>query len=166
MLSQFDAGLFSLICNQGAWEIRTTEAGGLSRIREIACRVFDEVLKHTPIRMFGFNFVQEFDIGRSQIGRALGRIACRAGLDFGVTEPASAEIKVAESRGDAIVSILAKPGSDDVSLSVATNVEYKLNGAESGFFAMGSYLDRDYDDRFREAGRIGQSIAQSVALAE
>jgi hypothetical protein len=165
-MSQFETSKFTVICNQGAWEIRTSIAEQRNRIREITRKVFDEVLKYTPVRMFGFNFNREYNVGREGVGEVLGRLACRTGLDFCATNPVSAEIKVVEVRGGARVSVLVKPGSEDTAVSVSTNVEYKREVAEFGFFDMQGFLGEEYEMRFQESETVGQRIATAISKSE
>src|SRR5438045_1287998 len=48
-LSQFFAGSIEVLCQEGRWEIKTSDSSSADRIRQIAVRLFDGVLPHTPV---------------------------------------------------------------------------------------------------------------------
>src|SRR6202030_1678960 len=54
-IAQFAVQEFKIVCLSNRWEIQTQRPEAVDRILKVASRVF-EILDHTPVNAFGFNF--------------------------------------------------------------------------------------------------------------
>ena len=86
-MAQFETGLFQVSCQQNRWQILTANHAATDRIVSIAETLFDEILPHTPVTQFGYNFDFVFDIAKGGVGRVLGRLLMRHALRPGYRGP-------------------------------------------------------------------------------
>jgi hypothetical protein len=73
MLSQFTSGKIRIICIPQSYTITTFDRTLLPRIREVASLVF-QVLTHTRISAYGFNFNVHRETGIGNVGELLAQI--------------------------------------------------------------------------------------------
>ena len=143
-MAQFETGLFQVSCQQNRWQILTANHAATDRIVSIAETLFDEILPHTPVTQFGYNFDFVFDIAKGGVGRVLGRLLCAMPFDLGIEDPTSGEWKVAERRDRAIMSIALKPGTEDSSVAILTNYSYVPPSDKFALFKLADFLKSEY----------------------
>jgi hypothetical protein len=138
--AQFAVDEYVITCLQDRWEIRTPVVANAERIRDMAMRIFDDLLGQTPVRDIATNF----DYVRSTPGRNatafLARIltdsAARLGLgtayggDLFFKQVITAPPRFAPS-----ATIAVRSSVDSEALVVNCNFHYKVTeyGGQSSF---------------------------------
>lgn len=73
VLSQFTSGKIRIICLPQTYTISTIDRGLLPRMREVASLVF-QVLTHTPVTAYGFNFNVHCKTSVGSVGALLAQV--------------------------------------------------------------------------------------------
>ena len=162
-MAQFETGLFQVSCQQNRWQILTANHAATDRIVSIAETLFDEILPHTQVTQFGYNFDFVFDIAKGGVGRVLGRLLCAMPFDLGIEDPTSGEWKVAERRDRAIMSIALKPGTEDSSVAILTNYSYVPPSDKFALFKLADFFKSEYSRHQEHSEQLALSIAERLA---
>ncbi len=162
-MAQFETGLFQVSCQQNRWQILTANLAATDRIVSIAEKLFDEILPHTPVTQFGYNFDFVFDVAKGGVGRALGRLLCTIPFDLGIDDPASGEWKVAERRDTALMSLTVKSGTEDSSVAILTNYNYLPVSDKFELFKLADFVKSEYAKHREHSERRALSIAGKLA---
>jgi hypothetical protein len=80
VLAQVQTPKLLINCQDNRWEIRTVEPDQVQRIQDIACKVFDELLVHTPIAAAGFNFTFYKETTCKDVGICLSAAMVDSGI--------------------------------------------------------------------------------------
>ncbi|GAC1451078.1 MAG: hypothetical protein NVSMB9_35950 [Isosphaeraceae bacterium] len=140
-MSQIQIEALRIVCQQDKWEIQTTVAPNLERIRRIAERVFDHLLPHTPVSRYGFNFNHCRSTNGRDVGGFLASRLTGSSLGLDPANATSGEITLRRSFEDHVVMIVVKPGTGDT-VAVANNFEYPLEGLARTDFALFHLADK------------------------
>ena len=72
-ISQFSSGAFTVVCEPHRWQVQTRHETQLQRLREIADKTF-EILYHTQVSAFGFNFTYHRKTSLSEVNTTLAML--------------------------------------------------------------------------------------------
>lgn len=103
-VSQFTAPPFQVVCQPERWEIQTTQSKYMERILVTASKVF-EVLTHTPVSAYGFNFHFHKEARTANVGQALGSAVSGLPLGLVLSEDEAGEMSVISTNKDGHTTI-------------------------------------------------------------
>jgi hypothetical protein len=142
-IAQFNTGQIFINCQARRWEVKTSNRGFVKRIVDIAGKVFDEILPHTPIVACGFNFIFPRSLN-GDARRAIANTLKRCPIDFGMPIE-SAEIKLQYNRDEnCLDSTLIAPLPNSV-VRLATNINFgfeKQSGEPGTLFSLKDTLSK------------------------
>jgi hypothetical protein len=124
------------VCEPGRWQVQTREEAGLQRLREIAEKTF-EILYHTPVLAFGFNFTHHRKTALSQVNMALAKLveALPLGLSPNRAARRGAKINYQTASDGRVFSIGIEPSAKgDGLIYIAINAEHRLATPPPGEF--------------------------------
>lgn len=124
-MSQFQTHALAIVCLANRWEVQTKTASNLGRIRRLAERLFDEILPHTPVSHYGFNFNFVRVTERAEVGLVLASRVARASIGLSEADATTAEITLRRALGDHSVSTAISQVAGNA-VAVANNYEYPL----------------------------------------
>ncbi len=159
-LAQFQAADLKITCQMDRWEVQTGKKENLDRLKEISIKVFDDLLTHTPISRLGFNFVFQIKTRAENAALVLAAAIAKSSLDFRGDGAETADLFLRRNCGDHTVLVAVRPGSDQASVSVASNYEYTFN--IEGFFKIGDLLLRRFDVDRTDAEEQTQLIVEAI----
>jgi hypothetical protein len=165
-ISKWQLKDFSVICQSDRWEVQTTSAACLSRLRQMAVTVFDELLKHTPVNALGLNFNHERTIDRSHVGRCLAASLARSELGLRIDGAISGEMMLRRSIDDRKVTVVVRAsegvGGESV-VGVANNYEYAF-GLEKGpgFFQISDTISRRFSADKNDAEEQTAAVVRAI----
>src|SRR5205814_909544 len=61
----------TISCNEKQWTVQTENREKISLLQSITFRVFDELLKHTPVSAYGFNIIYSRETRCPSVGKYL-----------------------------------------------------------------------------------------------
>lgn len=163
-VSQIQIEALQIVCQQDRWEVRTSVATNLDRIRWITERVFDHLLPHTPVSRYGFNFNHVRGTNSRDVGRFLASHLTGSSLGLGPADATSAEITLRRSFEDRVAMIVVKPSTGD-RVAVANNFDYSLEGLATTDFAPFHLADRfqaSFGRDRMEAEQQVEAIVQAI----
>ncbi len=155
-------------CVQSRWEVATTNAVCLERLRNMTVRVFDEFLNQTQVSAVGFNFNYWRVTDVSDFGRYLGSRLAKTQIGLKEDGLVSGELSLRRSAHDRSILVAIRPsdeaGSESV-VNVLNNYEYRFTSTGKGFFRLDDTLSprffEDLRDAEEQASRVVQAINQS-----
>lgn len=164
-LSQVQTPRLMIVCQDDRWEIRTSDSNEVSRLQDIASKIFDEILPHTPVTAIGFNFVLRRATEAEDVGGYLATSLTNTPLGLRDTAAVSAELTLRRSFEDRIVVVSIHPAPEDKqSLLVASNYEYRFRGEK--IIKLGELIARRYGidktDAEEQTALIVEAINSSV----
>lgn len=139
----------TISCNEQKWTVQTDSRETTILLQSIAFRVFDELLKHTPVSAYGFNIIYRRETRCPSVGRFLADLIAGSRLGLPADE---ADITLRRSLDDykGQVIIQRSPhGEGTVSLSF--NHEYSMIGSQEGFFVMGERVPAQFEAALTDA---------------
>lgn len=147
MLAQLQTPKLLINCQDNRWEIRTVELDQVQRIQDITCKVFDELLVHTPIAAAGFNFTTYNETACKDVGMYLSAAAVKSGIGLKGDNAVAAELTLRRRFDDHTSLVIVQPVADNPrAVLITQNFEYPIQG--EGFFKLADVFTRRYaDDR-------------------
>ena len=155
--SQFTAGKIRIACVQQSWTITTLDRTLFVRIREVASAVF-EILTHTPVAAYGFNFNFHRKTSERNVGNRLAEIIDGTGIGIleGVSGKRSAKLGYTVSAGtrDLNVSIESSVRAADM-IFVGINAHHPIpKSPEVTQFNLTPLLRDSADSDLRDAEEV------------
>ena len=163
-MARFDAGPFQIRCDVSNWEIKTSRPEYVSRIRHISQEVFDKILPHTRVSGFWVHFSFSYETSNTGVGHTLGAWAQSLPVDFGLTDPDSAQIMMQRRDGEIRISVDVAQGNSPSVARIGTTVQV-IRVPESGaigFWNIKDYFEPSFERYRQEAGARAASIARTI----
>jgi hypothetical protein len=149
-------------CRQDQWTIITSDANCRGRILDIAARVFDDLLAHTPVTSFALNNAFHHLL-TTEARPALARVLLEGGLPP-VPQPDTATFAFAATGPNASrISFRVEPSvSSPVAVFVALESNYPIQSGTGIEFALRPLLERSYDSDLRQAQVYVAALVQTL----
>lgn len=147
-LTKFSINNISMQCTQENWQIGTSDKSNLPYLESITAKVFDDLLKHTPVDRMGFNFNYRRDTASKDVAGFLANRLAEVARGLGMPEPTAAELilrrRIGEGTAGAhVATTVLKPGSQPSSLLMTNNHEFVFKGG-GGFFDLGGLISSHF----------------------
>lgn len=163
-VSQVDFGDYIVTCHEQRWEIATKNENRIDRILDLAGRIFDEVLLHTPVAAMGFNFIYFREEADAKLAVSL---ATRIGsaLDIDSDGASSGTLAIRRHSGGRLcqVTLEIPEGSDTV--QVRNNFEYRLDRPSFEFFKLADTIaerhPKDRAEAIAQTDRVVHSLCHA-----
>ena len=161
-ISQLETNSFKIICQQGRYEIQTPSLGSTVKIRKIVASVFDDLLKHTPVRAYGFNFIFRRKTQLSNVAAALAKRL--ASLDVGLSSEnvASGEFTLRYNLETKTIAVTVGPVQDELIASMASNYHYPITVEGFDHFKIGPMIEETYEKDLQEATQRVDELVKSL----
>jgi len=154
-ISQFSVDDFTIVCEPGRWQVQTRDEAQLERLREITEKTF-ELLYHTQIAAFGFNFTYHRKTSLPEVNTVLATLmeAVPLGLKPDRAERRAAKINYQTTSGGRVLTVAIEPSSKGADLVyVAINAEHRIKPLPPGEYRqfdltplLRESFARDYED--------------------
>jgi hypothetical protein len=154
-ISQFSSDAFTVVCEPGRWQVQTRDEAQLHRLREIAEKTF-EILYHTQVSAFGFNFTYHRKTSLSEVNTTLANLieALPLGLTLNRAERRAAKINYQTTSNGRVLTIAIEPSSKGAELVyIAINAEHRIIPPPPGEYRqfdltplLRETFARDYED--------------------
>lgn len=157
--SVFHFGGIEINCQEARWEIKANDLSLLPRLRKITAAVFDELLLHTPVSRYGFNFHFVRGVPKdcpSSFVRAISSLP----LAIEVEGTESIEINLRRKTSTDLELLVIRALSDS-SLSILRNYEYEVPPAD-GFFKLGNHIESRHDADMKRAVDSTDGLVASI----
>lgn len=159
-VAQIECGAFRISCTGDRWEIQTRKETENEHIFKIACQVFDNLLSHTPVASFTFNFnftkaTQSEDVG-SLVARSFEKLPLGLQLD----EPTHGEISFKKALRIGLV-VATRIASKGEFVTVLHSFHYKPKPNADGFFELKSH-EADFQENYEYARSKATSVVESI----
>jgi hypothetical protein len=164
--ASFSASQIQISCVLERWQISTTDSANVDRIVTITTRVFDELLKHTPIQAYGFNVQVHLSLGEAAVvAERLAALVPVAGLGIARSEFSAANYTlVANSGQKQRLTIHIEPSvfSPDA-IYVAHNFHYEFEQTPTvQHFDLGAVLKVNVSHDVTDARRRTDAIVAAL----
>ena len=121
-------------CTERQWTVKTENKGNIGLLQSITFRVFDELLKYTPVSAYGFNVLYQRETRCPHVGKFLAGLITESRLGLPADE---ADVTLRRSLGDHKGQvIIQKSPHGKGSVSLSFNHEYSTNDSLNQFFIM------------------------------
>ena len=163
-VSQFKAPAFTILCTPDRWEIQAFYREFMDRILVIASKVFD-VLTHTPVSSYGFNFHVHKEVNVENPGRSLGNVVRRLPFGLNLSDNMEGELSaVAVSPYHRLTISVANSPLGQSLAWIRFNAHYDVAvRAEPTHFDLASLLTEHFWPDFERAQRYNQSVADGFS---
>lgn len=159
--AQVQTPKLTIVCLDDRWEIRATDPGQLDRIQDITAKLFDELLKHTPIVAVGFNFTYWKTTEAPDVGKLLASTLIKTPLGLKPDDAVSGEIVLRRRYDDHTATMHIRPVTEEKPiLNLHFNFEYRFQA--NGFFNLGDLIARRYPVDRGEAESQAALILESI----
>ena len=153
----------TISCNEQKWTVQTENRERTSLLQGITFRVFDELLKHTPVSAYGFNIIYRRETRCPSVGRFLADLI--AGTQLGLTAD-EADITLRRSldnyKGQVIIQ---RTPHDGGTISLSFNHEYSMLGYQDGFFTLGDRIPAQFEAALTDAEQQTARIVGEINTA-
>lgn len=153
-------------CQENRWEALTHDPSQSDRLADIAGRIFDELLKHTAVAAYGFNFHFTYKV-ESDAGRILLKALKGTGLTSGVTDAVTGQFAIVRDRGVFTNRVEVQPSGDNA-IIIASNYHHQIQidpaRQKPGFFDIGADLKRYLTEHREEALQGSMDYATHLGL--
>ena len=130
-------------CNPQQWTILTEDRGKTGLLQSITYKVFDELLKHTPVSAYGFNIIYQRETRCPNVGKFLADLIAGSRLGLPADE---AEVTLRRSLGDHKGQvIIQKSPHGKGTISLSFNHEYSTASSQGQFFMMGERVPAQFE---------------------
>jgi hypothetical protein len=163
-VSQFVAPDFGIVCVPNRWEIQTQKVASMDRILDVASRVF-EILDHTPVSAFGFNFHFHRETAVERIGDRLAATIKRLPLGFQLFDNAEGQLVITSTRPNQkkVVTVAQSVlGTNRAFIGFNFHYEIALTNPPSHFNLTSLFIEYfrpDYD----ESQRLSKDVTEGLA---
>lgn len=162
LLAQLQTQSLKIVCQEDRWEVQAAKPDLLQRLQDMTAKVFDDLLYHTPVKRFGFNFDYQRQTKHDNVPGFLADCLGKTPMGLNRENATAAELVYRRSYEDRLVSVAVRPLPDKQRVLVANNYEYPLRG--EGFFKMGDrFSQRYYTDR-ADAEEQTRLIVESIDI--
>jgi len=151
--SQFGVDDLLIKCLQDRWDITTANPAKIDRIREIAERIFDKLLPHTPVTVIALNYDFTRQTSRGNATRFVAEIVNGAAARIGLPSADGGELflkraleTIPELQGIATVAIKSTDDADLVGLFCNYQYTAKFRGPYEMANFLPGYARRDRAD--------------------
>lgn len=155
-MSQFRVGDFGVKCQLERWEIHTDKADQLPAIIAIASKLYDDILKHTPLQAIGINvqFIKTIE----GAGAAIGKAIVAGPIDIGAGEPTGGGFAIVYSNGENVetVSVTVQHMLGAEPVMIVTNIHRDI-ASENTWFSIGPTLNEMHS-------RVGPAIDRATSI--
>jgi hypothetical protein len=161
--SQFVAPEFSVICIPDRWEIQTVRFANMGRLLSVASKVF-EVLDHTPVSAYGFNFHFHKDTKVENVGQRLGSVIEKLPLGQKLSGDIAGQFLLAATSGQEKKTKSVAQSQLGKSIAfISLNFHYQVVATqESHHFDLGPLLEKHFWTDEAEAQAFAQSVVEGM----
>jgi len=164
-ISQFSFGSISISCDTSRWQIQTKDERALSRAVAVAEKTF-QILYHTPVSLFGFNFNYHRATRLPKVRNALARLVegLPLALSAGVEEEKAGKLNYQHGGGGRVIRVSIEPSvRGDNLVYVAVNVEHSAPVPKEGEFQqwdlkLEEVFQKDFSDAQGQLAAILQAV--------
>jgi hypothetical protein len=164
-VSQFSTSDFSIICVPDRWEIQSRKFASMDRILALASRVF-EILDHTPVGAFGYNFHFHRETLSRSVGNLLGRAIKELPLGLrGVGDAEGQVILTSSAENQKRTVTIAQSPLGTNRLFMGFNYHYDLMGVRppGAHFDLTPVLTKPFKPDFEQSETLGKAILEAFA---
>lgn len=159
----FDTGSFRVRCEPGMWEISSSKPNSFNHMIEIAEKLFDETLPHTPVNEAALGFSLTYNLEKARRDRALKLLAENQLFRSGLSEPKLVACALAEEREGVSVSVEVTAARNVPSISVHTIFTFKPPArnhppVKIGYWKLKECLDPHFEVYRKEANERGRDV--------
>ncbi len=167
--SQFGLGEIDIKCLPDRWDITTRSSANIDRIREIAQRLFDDVLLHTPVNIVALNFEYVRQVSGANATEIIARkLNVAAGeLGLGNAEAGDLFLKralVTNESVQGIATVIVRTADSSDMFGLSCNYQYTIRLSD-GLFRFDAFLpeyaQRDRVDAEQSLARLTSAIASA-----
>lgn len=154
-----------ITCQEARWEVQTNRFDNTDRLGKIAASVFDDILKETPVRAFGFNFIYSYKLDHNA-GGAISKGLENTGLEVDWNKAAASEFAVTTSYDDHNERVTVQSMKDPKTVSVATNFHYPITREardEPGYFSLRDRISEKYAGNQSRSLEIAQEYIERIS---
>lgn len=165
-LSQFSIADFKVRCMRHQFIIESDSVDQLQRMRGIVGQIFDELLKHTPVRQFGLNFNFKRKTKVSVVGSVLAKELLNTRIGLNPNRPFSAQIKYRRRMDNHVVNIdvQPQPPPDADYVLVSNNYHFEIDNLTSETqYALGPLIENFFESSLSDAVQNTRSIIESIS---
>ncbi len=167
-VAQFEIAGIRVFCTQERWEVQSSSADHLKRMRNMTARLFDDLLPQTPVTALGCNFNYEVVTKVSDIGRYLA--SCVATPPIGLSEEGVhyAELSIRRTAQGRDVMIAIRPSNEPASravVSVSNNFDYRFGNQEKGYVTLANICSPRFEADQLEAMEQTSRVVHAINLA-
>jgi hypothetical protein len=142
--SQFVVGDLVIKCLTDRWDIQTANRQKIDAIREIAERLFDDLLFHTPVNVVALNFDYVREGLRDNATEFISGMLNGASAKLGILPASAGELILRRplasgTQMDGIATIAIKTTGDPQTIAVNCNYNYVMRQLE-GHFRLADFL--------------------------
>ncbi len=123
--SEFETRSFRIKCDLGRWMISTDQPEHIRRVFEIASKIFDETLPHTPVQEFWLVFNFAYSFTKARMSEALNVLKAKVCLDLGLEDPSFEEVTASEARGDSTLRLNVQHDKNTNTIDVTSFYEFR-----------------------------------------
>ncbi len=168
-VSQFSFGSITVTCDPSRWQVQTNDQKELPRAVSIAEKTF-QILYHTPVSVFGLNFMYHRPTKLSKVNNALARLVEGLPLELSASRNEERAAKLTYEHGAAgrIMRIAIEPSVRGESLVyIGINVDHRQPVLTEGEYKQWDLkLDEHFPRDFADAKRQLASILDAVNRLE
>ncbi len=158
-LSATSLGL-TISCYEQRWIVQTEDREKIGLLQDFTFKVFDELLKHTPVSAYGFNFIYQRETRCATVGRFLANLISKTNLTLPADE-ADFTLRYSFSDHKGQLTIQKSPiGNASVSLSF--NHEYFMNESKNTFFLMRETVPNQFEAALKNADEQTARIVEEI----
>jgi hypothetical protein len=143
--SQFCVDGLVIKCLPERWDITTQKAADVDRIREIAEKIFDDLLPHTPVNIIALNFDYVRQASGENATGFMTAILNGAAAKIGLPSAEGGDLilkrrieTIADAQGLATIAIRSTDHAETVSL--CCNYQYTMKSTVFALFRMDRFL--------------------------
>jgi hypothetical protein len=162
-VSQFVSPDFGIACLPERWEIQTPKFATMDRILATASRVF-EILDHTPVKSFGFNFHFHREVSIERVGDRLGAAIKQLPLGLQVLGTADGQLVLTSMpQGQKKMITIAQSQLGLNRVFVGLNFHYDIVLTDpSAHFDLSPLLAEHFRPDYTEGERLTQAVIEGL----
>ena len=166
-ITQFAARDFNIVCTADRWEIQTQRLEAMDRILTVASRIF-EVLDHTPVSAYGFNFHFHRDTAVQDVGRLLGSAIEKLPLGLNLSGDIAGQLTlVSTERGHKITTNVAQSQLGANVVFVSLNFHYDILRTETpSYFQLSPMLKEHFSSDQSHSQAYAQTVVEGLVRME
>ena len=159
-VAQFQCPGFVVLCQEERWEVQTNRSELFVRLRDLTSRVFDELLNHTPLNRYGFNFDYVRSTEAPDVAKLLAQAIVSLPLGLRAGNAAAGEIVLRRYEDDHTIAVTLRP-FESTAVKVASNFDYTTPGTK-GFFNLRDRIESRHPIDHAEAVEQTAEIVSAI----